>query len=73
MITIELQGVNVQVIDAQTPAGPTKIVIYTDAQSGIRVAIPHDENAARVVAAGLENRPAIQIANGMPGQNGHPL
>lgn len=66
MITIELQGVNIEILDAQSPAGPVKVVVYTDLQSGLRVLIPHDANSARVVAAGLEGRPQIQIANGLP-------
>lgn len=67
MITIELNGVNIECGEAQTPTGDRiRFIIYTDPQSGLRIVVPHDDNAARIVAAHLDGRPAIAIANGIP-------
>lgn len=61
MITIQLDTVNIEVNEIPTPAGKLRMLIATDAQSGLRVVLPLDENAARVVAAALDGRPAIEV------------
>lgn len=67
MITIQLDGVNIECLEGQAPDGTrVPVVVYTDPQSGLRVVIPHDANSGRMVAAHLEGRPAIAIANGIP-------
>lgn len=65
MITIQLDAVNISTMEAKSPTGERiAVVAYVDAQSGLRVLIPHDTNSARLVAAHLEGRPVIEIANG---------
>lgn len=67
MITIQLDNISINVVEVQDQQGnKVKVVTYVDQQSGIRVVVPHDGNSARTVAAALEGRPVIQVANGMP-------
>lgn len=66
MITIQLDQVDLGVHDSVAPNGVTLRILTCTDQSGIRVMIPFDQNAARLIAAALEGRPAIQIANGLP-------
>jgi hypothetical protein len=67
MITIELTDVRVEGIEGRAPDGErVAVLVYTDQTTGIKIVIPHNPTAARVVAAHLEGRPAIHVANGIP-------
>lgn len=66
MITIELTNVQVELGDRSSPSGPVKMLAFADPQSGVRVVVPLDARSARMIAAHLEGRPAIHVANGLP-------
>lgn len=65
-LEITVAAVAVGVDEQQTPNGLVRRLIVADQQSGIVIVIPFDVEYAKIVAAQLAGRPAVQIARALP-------
>lgn len=66
-IQITLTDVTGEFMEAPSPeTGETlRIVLYTDIQSGIQIAVPHNREAAQAISRFL-GRPYIELASDLP-------